>query len=423
MSVNHKIEISDGLIVDFGKSHKNRFKITLVNKGKRSVKLKRISSCIRDVNVVNFDINEAIIVPNGGEKEYFFDVESSTTIDSGKIRFLFSNRTHITRTVKIVRELNEKPHNAEPLCKTPNGKSKRRHNRRKSSTKSNEKSRAESMEIIEPKKPAALPGNEEWCQQFECKYLKGPDHSIQVSENSIVEFDRAQKCQAFQISIENTSKLDVQLRRIDINLASVQLNKTNGHVTEVKVIQPNEVLMLNFDVQFMPGIQSSIVFLKFHFDKITIKRSVKIVYFPEGCFDPRMLSFKELKSFYEPPGDLVDLISRQDLIPHTDYFNALDSIVPSINDDYERHFRNLLFLEEIGLHKEIKSKYSRQSVVFSDTQYQMENGKTIRRRYKAGQYDLEMPNLFETRPSLQLGKQSIFCSQKNLIQMKVQQTF
>lgn len=408
MPVAHNIEVSDGLIVDFDKSCKNqRFKITLVNKGKRSVRLKHISSYMKDVNVVNFDQNHAIIVSNGGEKEYLFEVEQSAPIDSGKIRFIFNNRTHVTRTVKIVQEpkQKEKPHHSKPAssCRTPNETKSTRPHR----MKSNEKSSAQPTEIVAAQKPATLSAKvEKLCKEIQRESLKGSDHSIRVTDDLCVEFGRFEKTQTCHISIENTMNSKVQLQLIDINMASVRLNKIHGHVADVRVIGAKEVSTLHFDVQFMPGTQSSIATLKLYFDKIIVKRSIQIVYYPKSCSDERSLNFNSL---YKAPDDLVNLIS-QDNIPRNEQFQALDRILPTINDDYEGHFRSLLFLEEIGLHKEIKDRYTQKSAVFGDTEYRKENGKDIRRKYPPGQYELTVQDLFEARPSLQLGEYSNCCS-------------
>lgn len=109
------------------------------------------------------------------------------------------------------------------------------------------------------------------------------------------------------------------------------------------------------------------------------------------------------KNLYNAPQELIDLIASENKSPRSVILDTLDRRIPSVDVDYTKHFHELFYLEEISLRKEIKDKYNQKEAYFSDIETVYENGKVIKRKYAIGIYDLEVRDLFETRPSLQIG--------------------
>lgn len=225
-------------------------------------------------------------------------------------------------------------------------------------------------------------------------HLNSP-HLIGITEHLSVKFDGFERSQTLQVSIRNRSKYKmIKLKNIEINQSSVKLSKRSENVA--KIIPKLGVRTIEFDVEFVSGIAFSKALLKFHFDNgMVLERSIQIYYRPNAPI------FR--KSRYEVPTNLVDLISKQKAISQSSLMNILDEFVPTVDDNYREHFHNLLFLKEAGMQQEIIDKYSQKKAFFNDTEYTRVNSKDIRRKYKMGHYDLTVHDLYETRPSLQLG--------------------
>lgn len=348
-----KVDISDDLIVNFDKSPENtKFRITLTNKGKRSIRLKRIGSYSEYIHVVNFDENDAIIV-SGGQKEYLFEAEYSPQIVSSqdKIRFSFNNRTHVTRTIQIIhtpknsiqRETSQKPL-VESWVNSSDKIVFKEHDM-KMKTKPNRDNDRERDRKSEPYKPGTfrvkVPRDEDWLKDF--RHHCASSRLVDITENLSVEFDGFEKSRMLGVSIRNQSKNKlVTLSLIEIGLngnqSSVKLSKKSGNVAESKLIPAQAVRKLEFEVAFKSGVASTKQLLKFHFDhNLVIRRSIQINYRIDV---PRLQ-----RSDYDVPDELVNLISRHRSISFSTLMNGLDAFVPTVNDDYQAHFHNLLYLE------------------------------------------------------------------------------
>lgn len=402
-----KVNISDDLIVDFDKSPKNtKFCIKLTNKGKRTIRLKRIGSYSKYIHVVDFDENDNIIV-SGGQKEYSFEAEYSPQIVSSEetIRFSFNNRTHVTRTIKIVHTPKDSIPNgtshkssAESLPNSMDKKvftrleeieriMKKRAQSNESNDNEGERTRSYTPGIFR----VELPHGEDLLKDFRRNAL------VDITECLTVEFDGFERSRMLQVSIRNRSRNKlVRLSLIEINHSSVKLSKKSGHVADAKAIPVQGVRKLEFEVAFVSGIASSKALLKFHFDNdMIIRRSIQIHYRPSAP------NFQ--KNQYDVPATLIHLISKQKIISYSNLMKSLDEIVPTVDDNYRKHFHNVLYLEEAGMRQDIIDKYSQKEAFFGDTDYTRVNSKDVRRKYKTGHYDLKVHDLYETRPSLQLG--------------------
>lgn len=241
-----------------------------------------------------------------------------------------------------------------------------------------------------------VPGGEDLLKDFRL---------IEITECLFVQFDGFESSRTLKVSIRNRSTYRlVKLLSVEIILSKnlnnhplVKLSEKCGNVTDTREIPTRGVCTLEFEVAFVSGIAFSTVVLKFHFDDgIVIRRSIQIYYRPNAPIFQR--------SRYDVPADLVNLVSRQRIISCSSLISkGLDEFVPSVVDNYQKHFHNLLFLEEAGMRQEIIDKYSQVEAFFGDTRYTRVDSMTVREKYKTGQYDLTVHDLYETRPSLQIG--------------------
>lgn len=390
------IDITDDLIVDSDKSHSEKtFKITVMNKGKRSIVLYNVVSYIRSVKVVDF--SKEIIV-SGGHKEYLFEAGYVPHDDSkkGKIRFTFQNQTQITRTLKIIhgpssdkknvkkREIDAKVQNKTVMPIKSIGKEEAKVNV-KNVIKKLEKPKTMERGLLRKNLP------KDDFNEFRGEYM----HDVSVSDNLLIEFDRSHCDQSCEIFIRNNVWKQLYLKSICIDSKSVTLR--GGNNGKIIHIEPRGEIVLLFDAVYVPDKLFAVAKVRFMFGKsLVVNRSIKICYRQKG---PTISV-----NAYNVPNEFVDLIFSEFKISRSQLLDCLDQWIPTVEQDYAKHFHSLLYLEEIGLRKEIKDKYDQKKAFFGDTDYRKENGCDIREAYPIGIYDLFVDELFEIRPSLQTGE-------------------
>lgn len=369
MSLSPEIDATDGLIVNFDKPQLvKEFKITLTNKGKSRVRLKRIAIYSDCIKVLNF-YEEHGTIESGGQKDYFFATEyASKDPNEGKVRFSFNNRSSVTRTIKIVRTETS---------------------RREESAKSNNQNENE-----QPKVSGVLyvDMQEPWLLEFRRQY----PIPIEITDNLSIDFGRSEDIKFCEVKIRNNTWEKVHLEFLEISLSSVKCNDF-----EKTSIEPRGDVTLKFTVKYSSDRFGSIALIRFGFSRYGIlRRSLRITY--------RKYSDQPIeRNKYNVPEDLASLIFSESTMPskeRSEFLDKLDNWIPTIDQDYASHFHALLYVEEIGLLKEFKEKYFQNRAYFSGMEYYFDDkGQTLRREYDKGIYDLKVNDLFEIRPSLRLG--------------------
>lgn len=351
MPISKCIEATDDLFVTLNEPHKNQtFAITLVNTGTRNVRCKKISIDLPFIKVVNYDQDNAVI-KIGDEKQFLFETEYVLEQSDAKIRFSFSNSTQLTRSVRIV------PNDFEKMIKLTD-----------------------------------LAPNDEWIDGFLRKYPQALD----ITDDINVEFEPNQSSASFEISIRNNTRKAMTLGSIDVDLVTVKCQNQNA-IT----INPNQEVKLNFTVDYVPERFKDKARIHFFFGRrLSMNRTVAITY--------RQKRLNMQRSLYDVPLDLENLMHSERKISRSQLLDSLDNVVCKdfTPPEYGPHFHGLLHLEDICLSKEVKDLYNQNKVYFCDRDCK------TRKRYEQGVYDMNVNELFETRPSLQLGKRQEIISMK-----------
>lgn len=376
MPITNNVDVTDDLIVNFDKHRKNaNFTVKITNSGKRSARLKKISSSLDFVSVLNFNESNSVIKA-GNELSYLFEAaykpQRSQDQNEGKIRFTFKDHTHVTRSIKIVHEKYEE--------KIANH---------------------ESIEKIHPPAIAQLTPGLINLQEFIKKALNDSLAKlngdavvpIQVSDGLHIEFDHFHSSKSCEIQIRNNTWKMICLESIEFDESKIIM--CEDFSDKPMIVGPGHDLYLHFKAHFVPDEYANKTQISFWFGKLCVRRTIKIQYQVRGPKIPR--------DEYDIPEALKELLASRYRLSRSEYMDALDNCVPSPNIDYAKHFHNLLYLEECGLRNEIKANYLQKEAFFGEQEYSMENGKTIRKKYEPGVYDLKITDLFEIRPSLQAG--------------------
>lgn len=358
MPLTVTFDATDDLVVFFDESNKTKtFEINLVNKGDTKLSLKKLVIYLPYVKVLNFDGND-VDIEVGTKKTYIFETHYEPTVNpnEGRIRFFFSNRTHMTRTVKTIFKTSLKIFNIADAMK-----------------------------------------DEEWIKEF---HVNHPP-ALAVTDDINVEFKKPHGHETFEVLIQNNTRDEYILRSVKTSLETVQMCRNDE--TEDIIIKPKDELNVSFQVDYLPDRWKSFVKIWLDFTpNVSLTRTIKIIYRKRGQM--------QQKEVYAIPHDLMDLIHSERKISRTQLLESLDdwTCARYFERDYARHFHNLLFLEEIGLSIEMKEKYNKSSAHFGDRFFDrtIENGRCIQisQNYEEGVYDLTVNDLFETRPSLQVGK-------------------
>lgn len=386
MPLTENVDVSDNIVVNFGEQceHSQNFTITITNTGKRSIKVKKISSSLDFVAVLNFNESNSAIKA-GTQNSYLFEAAYKQQIPSdlneGKIRFTFKDHTHVTRSIKIVHDNNE-----ERIEQLPQA----------ADTKNDDTNPTTTTASLTPGilnlQGFIKKDYENWLQKFDkvdCKW-----NAIDVTDNLQIGFDHFYCSQLCEIVIRNNTWKSICLDSIDLDDSMVTVCEDfDGKPIN---IGPRDDLILHLKAVFDSKKMIGQTQIGFWFGNIYLRRTITIKYRLRGSAIP--------KDDYDIPEDLKHLLESRYRISHAQYMDELDKWVPSPTVDYGKHFHNLLHLEEAGLREELKRTYLQKEAFFGDQEYTMENEKTIRTKYSPGIYDLQINDLFELRPSLQPGK-------------------
>lgn len=354
----------------------NIFSVVYFRLGASAIRVKKIGSSLDFVKAINFDENDAVI-ELGCKKTYLFEAEyvPQTASNEGKIRFTFGNRTHVTRSIRTAHDDLDSDVEAQTEPEI----------RKIQSVQKLSNVSTPSMGIF---KISEIFFDEDWAEHF---YQTLPN-AVDISDDLNIEFDRSQESKSCQVVIYNNTFKKMYLDSIKVNLPSITSCNFNGK--KAKIIEPGNKLQLRFEATFDPNKLKAQARVGFNFRKMAMMwRTIKIQYRKKGPVIP--------KSLYDIPMELNDLIHSETKIPRSVLLDALDVWVPSLQQNYAKHFHNLLYLEEINLRREIKEKYNQNEAYFCDQEYWIENGRKMRKKYNKGVYDLTVKDLYQTRPSLQ----------------------
>lgn len=384
MPLTDNVDVSDNIVVNFGEHCENaqNFLIKIANTGKRSIKVKKISSSLDFVCVLNFNELNSVIKA-GTQINYSFaakyEQHKSNDLNNGKIRFTFKDHSHVTRSFRIVHEKVENENELPIVADT----------RKKVSTE---------MASLTPG-IINLQGYikndyDNWMQKYDGIEWKW--NAIDITDDLRIEFDHFNCSPLCEIRIRNNTWKRICLDSIKLDESVVTMCEDfNGKTI---AIGPRDDLKLHFKAIFDSKKLTGQTKICFRFGKICLRRTIKIQYRLHGSAIP--------KSDYDIPEALNQLIESRYRISRSEYMDALDNWVPSLDIDYAKHFHNLLYLEECGLRQEIKRNYLQREAFFGDQEYALEDGSTVRKKYGPGIYDLQINDLFEIRPSLQPGTNS-----------------
>lgn len=208
---------------------------------------------------------------------------------------------------------------------------------------------------------------------------------VEVTDNIIVQFDAKDEEIVFTLAVTNRSKHILTIERVDITSKFIKLQ--NDLAAGERIVQDGS-LNLIFSVKRDDTKQTEKSALHIVFPHTIIIRTIQ-VYFESIAFTRNNSRWIQQKQ-YDCPHELVTIFgsnSSQELIKRN-----LDELIPTAEhlnwDNYAMFWHNLLWIEELGLIKSFRI-YTKPRAYF---------------RKKNGKFEMEMDNLFETRPSLKIGE-------------------
>lgn len=207
---------------------------------------------------------------------------------------------------------------------------------------------------------------------------------IDISDDVVVRFNRQnQITTSFTMAVTNETKQIIELANVNIDLETISFQDDDKNYVQ---IQPGEILDLKFNVKRFTDEIYTFAKILFHFTGNTITRSVKIIYDPCAYVRKHHIRYDQ----HEIPRVYLDIMKS--IQTDDERMSALDALIPSPVDldygTYNQYFHGLLHLEEIGLLRSFQV-YNRTKAYFQKVN---------------DNFTLEMENLFETRPSLSVGK-------------------
>lgn len=222
---------------------------------------------------------------------------------------------------------------------------------------------------------------------------------VEVTDNTIVQFDAKDEEVVFTLVVKNRSKRILTIERVDITSKFIMLQ---NDLAAGERIVPDESLNLIFSVKRDETKQTEKSAVHIVFPHTTVSRTIQ-VYFESIAFTRNNSRWIQQKQ-YDCPHELVTIFGsnrNQERIK-----DDLDELLPTAEhlnwDNYAMFWHNLLWIEELGLIKSFKI-YTRPEAYF---------------RKKNGKFEMEMENLFETRPSLKIGERILNALMISLFFMK-----
>lgn len=307
MPITRNIDVTDNLIVNFcNRSKKKTFTVTIVNTGKRSVRIKRIHSSLDFVSALNFNELNSVIKA-GNQERYLFEAayeqQGSSDLNEGKIRFTFKDHTHVTRAIKIVDETHENENKA-----------------RKNAAKNTQN----------PTKAPLTPGiiNLRGIikADYDNSFKEQINRLIDVTDALHIKFDHLRSSQPCTIFFRNNSWKTICLQSIEMDKTKIAL--CHGFNDQPMTIGPRDHLKLDFQAHFVFNKLCEHTQIDFHFEKFQVRRTIQIQYQMRGSAIP--------KTEYDIPIELNELFETQYRISRSEYLDALDKWVPSPNVNYKK---------------------------------------------------------------------------------------
>lgn len=208
---------------------------------------------------------------------------------------------------------------------------------------------------------------------------------IEVTDDTIVQFDAKDEEKVFTLVVKNRSNRILAIERVDITLRSITLQ---NELVEDERIVSDGTLNLIFSVKRDETKQQDKGTVHIVFPHVTISRTIPIYYEPNA--HTRNHSRWIQQERYDCPRELINIIdSNRSKEQIKDDLDELMPMAEHLNwDNYAKFWHNLLWIEELGLLKSFRI-YTRSQIYF---------------KKKNSKFEMEMENLFETRPSLKIGE-------------------
>lgn len=208
---------------------------------------------------------------------------------------------------------------------------------------------------------------------------------IDVTDDTIVQFNAKDEEVVFTLVVKNRSNHLLLIERVDVTSKFITLQ--NELVTGTE-IGSDGTFNLIFSVKRDETKQQDRAMVHIVFHHVTISRTVQI-YFEPNAFTRNNSRWIQQQR-YDCPRELANIINSNR--SKEQIKNDLDELIPAAEhlnwDNYANFWHNLLWIEELGLLKCFK--------IYTQPQNYFKK--------KNGKFEMKMENLFETRPSLKIGK-------------------
>lgn len=221
---------------------------------------------------------------------------------------------------------------------------------------------------------------------WENSFLQRKKSCVTVTEHIEVFFKPDNEFTTFKLSVTNDGMQEVEIEEVKISSDNISIQNKNdidwiicsggrlNLIFNVKREKTNKVQTLE---------QIQLCFFNF-----SVHRTILIVYKPNVYIRKNATHIR--REYYDLPDDLLEIIGSNKT--EIERVEALNEVILPYNQlnfkNYAEYFHNLLYLEEIGL-------------LWSFRIYQRRRAYFTKIRNK---YELQMDDLFETRPSLKIGK-------------------
>lgn len=220
---------------------------------------------------------------------------------------------------------------------------------------------------------------------------KHGSQSVEVSDNIIAQFSSRSKVASFQLKISNNTHREIRLQTIEMSNADTIKLITAEEEINYRDIRPNTEFIIDFNVDFCPGQINDTAFVTIHFGSDTVQRRIQIIYDPSTYF--RKEAYAIRRNYYDVPKNLLENMKQN--ISVQERIEMLNKIIPltaQLNyNNYGAYFHGLLHLEEIGLLRKFQ--------IYNQPQGVFRSNEPVNRSFT-----LDVPKVFETRPSLNVGK-------------------
>lgn len=208
---------------------------------------------------------------------------------------------------------------------------------------------------------------------------------IQVTDKVTVEFGPTDEYASFTLVVTNHGDRNIAIDKVESDSKMITLQ--NDKIAGLRIKSGGEFDLV-FDVKRTANRIRTTAKVYIDFYCCVIARSIQIIYKPNVYVRKNANAIRQ--NYYDAPKELIGIIGSK--IPDDKRMDLLNEWIPPTKqlnfDNYANYFHGLLFLEELGMLKRLKI-YTRCDIYFKKV-----NDK----------YQMELEDLFETRPSLKVGK-------------------